>query len=144
MAGVRGRIVPQLQDWARGVGSKTMLREVSQEERKKRRIQVTDERKGTECQNWLGKFSMTGISVLQNRAIDLKSKGRPADDSGNGIGDASLLYSTCSHYLGRGMDIQSRCTMRKLSTGEPCAGEPHARFGGRGGESLPYPYPGGD
>jgi len=22
--------------------------------------------------------------------------------------------------------------MRKLSTGEPCAGEPHARFGGRG------------
>ena len=30
--------------------------------------------------------------------------------------------------------------MRKPATGEPCAGEPHARFGGRGGESLPYPY----
>ena len=30
--------------------------------------------------------------------------------------------------------------MRKPTTGEPCAGEPHARFGGRGGESLPYPY----
>ena len=29
--------------------------------------------------------------------------------------------------------------MRKLSTGEPCAGEPHARFGGRG-DLLPYPY----
>jgi len=28
--------------------------------------------------------------------------------------------------------------MRKVSTGKPCAGEPHARFGGRGGKtSLP-------
>ena len=32
--------------------------------------------------------------------------------------------------------------MRKLSTGEPCAGEPLARFGGRGesGRALLYPY----
>ena len=30
--------------------------------------------------------------------------------------------------------------MRKQPTGEPCAGEPHARFGGRGGASLPYTY----
>lgn len=32
--------------------------------------------------------------------------------------------------------------MRKLSTGEPCAGEPPARFGGRGefGRTLLYPY----
>jgi len=32
--------------------------------------------------------------------------------------------------------------MRKLSTGEPCAGEPLARFGGRGesGKALLYPY----
>ena len=30
--------------------------------------------------------------------------------------------------------------MRKQPTGEPCAGDPLARFGGRGGESLPYPY----
>jgi len=30
--------------------------------------------------------------------------------------------------------------MRKLPTGEPCAGKPPARFGGRGGESLSYPY----
>jgi len=32
--------------------------------------------------------------------------------------------------------------MRKLSTGEPCAGEPPARFGGRGesGRALLYPY----
>jgi len=29
--------------------------------------------------------------------------------------------------------------MRKLPTGEPYAGKPPVRFGGRGGESLPYP-----
>jgi hypothetical protein len=32
-AGVRGRIVPMLWNWARGVGSKTMRREVGQEGR---------------------------------------------------------------------------------------------------------------
>jgi hypothetical protein len=30
--------------------------------------------------------------------------------------------------------------MRKPPTGEPCAGEPLARFGGRGGATLPDPY----
>ena len=30
--------------------------------------------------------------------------------------------------------------MRKLPTGEPCAGEPHARFGGRG-RRKPFPTP---
>jgi hypothetical protein len=30
--------------------------------------------------------------------------------------------------------------MRQPPTGEPCAGEPHARFGGRGG-SFPFPTP---
>ena len=29
--------------------------------------------------------------------------------------------------------------MRKPPTGEPCAGKPHARFGGRGGEAVPTP-----
>ena len=29
--------------------------------------------------------------------------------------------------------------MRKPPTGEPCAGKPHARFGGRGGETVPTP-----
>ena len=32
--------------------------------------------------------------------------------------------------------------MWKPTTGEPYAGKPHVRFGGRGGESLPYPYRG--
>src|SRR5271163_3625461 len=31
--------------------------------------------------------------------------------------------------------------MWKPTTGEPCARKPPARFRGRGGESLPYPYP---
>ena len=31
--------------------------------------------------------------------------------------------------------------MRKLSTGEPCAGEPHARFGGRGESAITLLYP---
>ena len=30
--------------------------------------------------------------------------------------------------------------MGKPPTGEPCAGEPHARFGGREGMTLPDPY----
>jgi len=30
--------------------------------------------------------------------------------------------------------------MGKPPTEEPCAGEPHARFGGRGGATLPGPY----
>ncbi len=30
--------------------------------------------------------------------------------------------------------------MRKPPTGELCAGEPHAQFGGRGGETLSDPY----
>jgi hypothetical protein len=30
--------------------------------------------------------------------------------------------------------------MKKHSTGEPYAGKPPVRFGGRGGESLPDPY----
>jgi hypothetical protein len=30
--------------------------------------------------------------------------------------------------------------MKKPPTGEPYAGKPHVRFGGRGGETLPDPY----
>ena len=30
--------------------------------------------------------------------------------------------------------------MKKHPTGEPYAGKPHVRFGGRGEAALPYPY----
>src|SRR5436309_828473 len=50
-----------------------------------------------------------------------------------------LLRGTCDvHHLA------SMCSepipMRKPPTGEPCAGEPHARFGGRG-RRKPFPTP---
>ena len=35
-----------------------------------------------------------------------------------------------------------RLPMRKPPTGEPCAGEPHARFGGRGGDEPSLPLSG--
>ena len=41
-----------------------------------------------------------------------------------------------------GLGASETLPMRKSATGEPCAGEPLARFGGRGGSRLPYPYQG--
>src|SRR5262249_668567 len=35
-------------------------------------------------------------------------------------------------HLDRSPCVSEPIPMRKLPTGEPCAGEPHARFGGRG------------
>ena len=39
-------------------------------------------------------------------------------------------------------DAPSTLSQVTPPTGEPCAGKPHARFGGRGGQAtgLPYPY----
>ena len=68
---------------------------------------MTDERKETECQRWLGKFPMTGRSVLQNRDIDLKPKGLSAEGSGNGIAGAIPCYAKFSHRKGFCMEIQS-------------------------------------
>ena len=36
--------------------------------------------------------------------------------------------------------VREALPMWKHATGEPYAGKPPVRFGGRGGESLPYPY----
>ena len=85
-------------------------------ERKNRRIQVTDERKGTECQNWLGKFPVTGRSMLQIRGADLKPKGRPAEGSGNGIEGARLRYTRFSHHKRFCLEIQSRCGNSRLES----------------------------
>ena len=50
-----------------------------------------------------------------------------------------LLRGTCDVHR-----LASMCSepipMRKPPTGEPCAGEPHARFGGRG-RRKPFPTP---
>ena len=45
-------------------------------------------------------------------------------------------FSPCEKPL----HISVPIPMWKPPTGEPCAGEPHARFGGRGGATLPDPY----
>src|ERR1700677_1737727 len=45
-------------------------------------------------------------------------------------------------HIIRGSIPSETSPMWKPATGEPCAGKPPARFGGRGGESLPYPYQG--
>lgn len=44
------------------------------------------------------------------------------------------------HLRGSLGEVSEPIPMRKLPTGEPCAGEPHARFGGRG-RRKPFPTP---
>ena len=39
-----------------------------------------------------------------------------------------------------GVALRETIPMRKPPTGEPYAGKPHVRFGGRGGATLPDPY----
>ena len=85
-------------------------------EKEERRIQVTRQREGTECQEWLGKFPMTGRSMLQNLGIDLKTKRRLAGGSGNGIGVANLCYLMFSHQLGSRVDIQPRWGNSRLES----------------------------
>jgi hypothetical protein len=62
---------------------------------------------------------------------------------GNGVigGKAQcLLRRTRAVHPARGLVCSAPIPMRTLPTGEPCAGEPLARFGGRGGhKSFPTP-----
>ena len=51
-----------------------------------------------------------------------------------------LLRWTGSFHDDRSPNVSEPIPMRKPLTGEPCAGEPHARFGGRGGRQ-PFPTP---
>ena len=58
---------------------------------------------------------------------------------GNGV-KGSFLRTTRTFHHERSPMGSEPIPMRKPATGEPCAGEPHARFGGQGGKSLPDPY----
>ena len=59
----------------------------------------------------------------------------------NGVkGGKSLLRTTRTFHHERSPMGSEPIPMRKPTTGEPCAGEPHARFGGQGGKDLPDPY----
>jgi hypothetical protein len=106
-------------------------------ERQCQRTQETDERKVTECQQWLSEFPMTGRSVLQNRDIDLKPMGRPAEGSGNGIEGVSLRCTRYSHRMGLCVDIQSRCGNSQLES-RVRENRTHGSEGGEG-ESLSLP-----
>src|SRR5579863_10306667 len=52
----------------------------------------------------------------------------------------NLLAKFLTVHTIHGLIPSETSPMRKPTTGEACAGKPPARFGGRGGESLPYPY----
>ena len=57
------------------------------------------------------------------------------------VGDIEyFLRSPRAVHLNYGPWVSEPIPMRKLPTGEPCAGEPHARFGGRG-RREPFPTP---
>ena len=54
-----------------------------------------------------------------------------------------ILRRTRAFHHDRSPTVGEPIPMRKPPTGEPCAGEPHARFGGRGGRySFPTPIGG--
>ena len=60
---------------------------------------------------------------------------------GNGVkGGKNFLCRHGTFHNDQGPCIGKPIPMRKPPTGEPCAGEPHARFGGRGGRE-PFPTP---
>ncbi len=60
---------------------------------------------------------------------------------GNGVkGETSLLRECQAGRVSHRLASSETVSMKKPPTGEPYAGKPHVRFGGRGGQRLPYPY----
>ena len=53
--------------------------------------------------------------------------------------DQRLLRGRRAVRASHGLAGREMLPMRKPPTGEPCAGKPHARFGGRGGDAVPTP-----
>src|SRR5699024_5750133 len=62
------------------------------------------------------------------------------DGAGNGIQGSEVLCCCREVHISRSLTVGQSTPMWKPSTGEPCAGEPHARFGGRG-RREPSPTP---
>src|SRR5271154_4296071 len=60
--------------------------------------------------------------------------------AGNGVKRVTSFAKFLTVHIIHGSVPSETSPMWKPTTGEPCAGKPPARFGGRGGESLPYPY----
>jgi len=80
------------------------------------------------------------IPVLWRAEASL-ADGKHGVGAGNGVKEANTLFrEVLTVHIIRGSIQSETSPMWKPTTGEPCAGKPPARFGGRGGESLPYPY----
>ena len=134
--GVRAFIVPMPRGAVRGAASKTGLREGRQEvgcamsEVRQESLGSADEAKqGTDAicrERWWMEASIWTermVSALVNGVKVLRYRGAVHLDH------SSLAGETLP--------------MRKPATGEPCAGEPHARFGGRGGQKPSLPLSSG-
>src|SRR5271157_4042233 len=86
------------------------------------------------------------------RPIHPPTATRPSPQTGEAVvehGNQSRRSSTLAKCLLRGnradrashgLAVCETVSMKNPPTGEPYAGQPPVRFGGRGGESLPYPY----
>src|SRR5918996_2728330 len=77
------------------------------------------------------------------------ASGTSKAEEATGHGSLSRGSSALAQYILRGpgtvhhdcsLEASEPIPMRKPPTGEPCAGEPHARFGGRG-RRKPFPTP---
>ena len=86
---------------------------------------------------------MDGFIRRRLRALLRKQEKRPGRgrclDDHLQVAQCFLRYSRVVHH-DYGPCVGEPIPMRKLPTGEPCAGEPHARFGGRG-RRKPFPTP---
>ena len=66
---------------------------------------------------------------------------RMASALGNGVkGGRTPSSRTLGCHPDNSSGHREMLSKKEPVTGEPYAGKPHVRFGGRGGASLPYPY----
>ncbi len=86
-------------------------------------------RRGAEARDW----SWVEASVWTERMVS-------ALDNGVKGGRQRLLRAGRAVRPVHGLAHREALPMRKPPTGEPYAGKPHVRFGGRGGVTLPDPY----
>ena len=83
---------------------------------------------------WVGAKTVARLPAQAGKASRL----RPLSGRSNAL-DQRLLRGRWAVRTSHGLAGSEMLPMRKLPTGEPCAGKPHARFGGRGGKTVPTP-----
>jgi len=144
--GVRARIVPlRSARSAGGGGSKTRPREgwagrwsVKSMPGQRSAASAAKAKQGAEMParaNWM----WVEASVWTERMLSALVTASKAANGCIGQMPSSRMPG-CSRFTRPG--TRETVSMKKPPTGEPYAGKPPVRFGGRGGESLPYPYQG--